>query len=290
MNIHKSIFALVLITLSFQSMARSGQKAIYGSFDSKFTSKQSPQHILYMSTGIAYIVPKKNVKKLDKKTNMIVAKPLSDVANLCSYENFSDHRASSPTCTGFLVAPDLVATAGHCVTDKKSCKNLNFVFGVTSAKEFSQGFQIDKTNFYSCKKIITTNQNDRRDYALIKLNKKVQARHIFEIEDDSRLNDESSVYMIGHPLGLPVTYTRAVPVSNYYFNDFFTAPLNSFSGNSGSPVINSSTNKVVGILASGQKDFDEPTDLRSCKTYARYKNGAETITRISLLEDFLKSK
>lgn len=284
----KSFFIFITLVLSTQSFARSGQKAIYGSrLDSEFTTKNSSDNIKFLSTGIGYIVPKKRIKKHDRETSMIEARPLREVSNLCSHERFAENLVSAPSCTSFLVAEDLLVTAGHCIEDKKDCKDLNIVFGVTVAKETSQGFHIANNNIYSCKKVITSSNIKGRDYSLIKLNKKVKARMIYKIGDDSKLTDESSVYMIGHPLGLAVTYTKPAKVTHHYLDDFFRAPLNSFSGNSGSPVLNATNDEVVGILTSGQTDFIKNDN--QCTRYARYSSGGETITRINHLKDVIEA-
>ncbi|HLW57961.1 MAG TPA: serine protease [Bacteriovoracaceae bacterium] len=284
----KSLFIFITLLLSTQSFARSGQKAIYGSrLDNEFTNKDSTDMIKILSTGIGYIVPKKRIRKYDRQTSMIEARPLRELSNLCSHERFAQNLASAPSCTGFLVAEDLLVTAGHCIEDKKDCKDMNIVFGVTVAKETSQGFRIANDNIYTCKKVITSSNSNGRDYSLIKLNKKVKARKIYRIGDDSKLTDKSSVYMIGHPLGLAVTYTKPARVTHLYLDDIFKAPLNSFSGNSGSPVLNAATDEVVGILTAGQTDYIKKD--KECTRYARYNSGGETITRISLLKEQIEA-
>jgi len=282
----KTLIILTLMTLSLQSFARTGQKAIYGQFDNEFITNNSPTNLKHMATGISLIVPKKNIRRYDKNTKVINARELSRVGNICRSERFSDNLASPGGCTGFLVAPNLVATAGHCIKDKNDCKRMNMVFGVTVAKEIESGFQIANNNIYSCKKIIKTTSTNELDFALIQLDRDVQARHIFELGDDAELTTKSSVYMMGHPMGLGVTYTEPGPVVSTISNSLFRARIDSFGGNSGSPVIDEESNKVVGILKGGQDDFIKE-DGR-CTRFARYNSGSEVVSRINLIKDSLE--
>jgi hypothetical protein len=48
---------------------------------------------------------------------------------LCSEERFQDEPVFSGVCSAFLVAPDVVVTAGHCVSAPGVCSDMAFVFG-----------------------------------------------------------------------------------------------------------------------------------------------------------------
>src|ERR1039458_1781621 len=52
---------------------------------------------------------------------------LGNVENLCSSERYILQPAGA-RCTGFVVAPDIIATAGHCINDSNKSQKL-FVFG-----------------------------------------------------------------------------------------------------------------------------------------------------------------
>jgi len=78
-------------------------------------------------------------------------------------------------CSGFLVSPNRIVTAGHCVVDKNDCKRNQWVFGY---REHTQKFGVD--DVYSCKKIIKQkyvySKYEVSDYAVIELDREVVGR------------------------------------------------------------------------------------------------------------------
>ncbi len=61
--------------------------------------------------------------------------------------------------------------------------------------------------------------------------------------------------MIGHPVGLPTKFAGEAVVRSNQQSAFFVANLDTYGGNSGSPVFNSDTHEVEGILVRGETDF-----------------------------------
>jgi hypothetical protein len=64
----------------------------------------------------------------------------------------------------------------------------------------------------------------------------------------------TSLVIMGYPLGLPLKVANRAEVLAVEEN-YFIANLDSFQGNSGSPVFNQETGEVEGILARGKPDF-----------------------------------
>ena len=63
------------------------------------------------------------------------------------------------------------------------------------------------------------------------------------------------MYVIGHPVGLPTKFADGANVRNNNNTSFFVCNLDTYGGNSGSPVFNSSTHELEGILVRGETDF-----------------------------------
>lgn len=276
----------LLVIFSPQSFAKNGQKAIYGTFDNEFISMKAPQKIREMATGISYLVDKRLVSHQSATESVIYGQTLRERDNLCSDEKFSENTTAG-FCTGFLVGKDIIVTAGHCVNEESTCKNTSFVFGVNSAREDNQQFKIRRDNVYSCKKVLTSfyKKGTSYDYAVIQLDREVKYRHVFVLGDDNKVTEKSKVAMLGHPNGLALTYSAPAPVAQAWDTHIFRARLDSFSGNSGSPVFDLATEKVMGILTGGQDDFEENG---SCKNYAYYDYGSERITRISKIKKIVE--
>ncbi len=89
----------------------------------------------------------------------------------------------------------------------------------------------------------------------------LKARHQPEIMEP--------VYMIGHPLGVAKKFTPNGFVLTTKDAETFTTTLDAFRGNSGSPVFDTVTHDLVGILKGGEDDFtmDQQTDFLKPRTY-----------------------
>jgi V8-like Glu-specific endopeptidase len=175
-------------------------------------------------------------------------KTARNTLNICAEEKFSDESMLS-SCTGFLIAPDLLLTAGHCIKDKTDCfKNMWILDYDKSQSVFS------KENIVYCKEIVDSNLAS--DYSLIRLSKKISDRVPLKIRRTGKLNPEAEFIVIGHPLGFPKISTDQAFLRGNLLNKTFTINSDTYSGNSGSPVIDSKTSLVEGILIKGDKDFE----------------------------------
>jgi V8-like Glu-specific endopeptidase len=175
---------------------------------------------------------------------------------MCIDELFSTQPAPG-FCTGFLVAEDILVTAGHCL-QKTACTDTNIVFGfqMTSAGSLAE---ISKENVFECAQVIQqalpTRENGYLDYAILKLDRPTgRPGLLFSSED--LLVAQDNVAVLGYPSGLPQKIaSNAYVLSNDTSNPFFVANLDTFGSNSGSPVINTETYQVEGILVRGTTDY-----------------------------------
>ncbi|GAF98568.1 unnamed protein product, partial [marine sediment metagenome] len=89
---------------------------------------------------------------------------------LCEDEPFID-QPDAANCTGFLVAPNIVATTGHCISDSSDCSNMAFVFGYTMINSSTPVVTFDDFDVYFCTEIIARLQTTESDWALIRLDR-----------------------------------------------------------------------------------------------------------------------
>ncbi len=174
----------------------------------------------------------------------------------CPTERFSN-QITSPVCTGFLVAADIIATAGHCVSKSTDCKNYQWVFDHKLASNTDTTTVIAKNNVYKCKSIIATvnSSTSKDDYALLRLDRKVLDRPSLEIRKSGKISDGASLVLIGHPKGLPMKIADRAFVRSNSATKYFVANTDSYAGNSGSPVLDATTGIVEGILVRGESDY-----------------------------------
>lgn len=175
---------------------------------------------------------------------------------MCSDQLFSSQLAPG-FCTGFLVGEDILVTAGHCL-EKTPCADTNIVFGFQMESDNSLA-AITKDEIFECSEVIaqvSPNQENRHtDYAIIKLDRPT-GRAALSYAIDDRLKAQDNVAVLGYPSGLPEKIaSNAFVMSNDASDPFFVANLDTFGSNSGSPVINTDTYQVEGILVRGMTDY-----------------------------------
>jgi V8-like Glu-specific endopeptidase len=185
---------------------------------------------------------------------------------LCSGERF-DEQTSVPTrCSGFLISPHAGVTAGHCVSPsqvKDFCKNYFIVFDYLLQPGGRAPLSLRKSSVYECDKIagLAFNPDGRTDdYAILHFSRPVQHHPSLKYRKTGKLADRAGVFMIGYPRGLPAKFSLGRQVSNNTDPSYFSAHLDCFHGNSGSPVFNSKTLQVEGIFVRGDGDFPGEND------------------------------
>ncbi|MFK8004617.1 MAG: serine protease [Polyangiales bacterium] len=161
----------------------------------------------------------------------------------------------------FLVAPDLVMTAGHCAA--RGCNEGAIVFGLDRARAESA---YSPSEVYRCMRVEARMQSEGYDWALLRLDRATPLPPLQLAASDPA--EGTHVALIGHGLGLPQQAVLGGVVLNEGPRSFFVTDLDAFGGTSGSPVFSMETREVVGILASGGYDleFDEQAQcLRSVR-------------------------
>lgn len=294
----------ILLSMSFGQQAHSlinpneNSDLIYGADDRFEVEDYSDQNFIEKAQSVAIRVPKRRLTD-DSIDNSMVNFPhrtlKSVLPQLCRSERFIE-QFSVGNCSGFLVAPNILVTAGHCMVTETECATNKWVF------DFKQDTtQFKKSNVYSCKKIIIQkylyNKHEVSDYAVIELDRKVEGREPLTYRKIGRVSLDTPLVVIGHPLGLPMKISDGAKVSR--MNDiererkfhswllranYFTANLDSYAGNSGSPVFNKKTGKVEGILVQGAEDFvfnDETQCLESQRLSDSHLNTYEKVMRIN---------
>lgn len=233
---------------------REQQKLIYGTDDRKDAFEVTDSDVQLSLNGVACLIDVADIVDNGDGSSTIRTVKFGDAMNLCSGERFRE-QPTSPFCTGFLVGEQLLATAGHCI-DGNTLARTRYVFGFHMTSPTNANVIISNNDIYRGISIVARKlENAGADYALVKLDRAVVGRTILPVRRTGKIMNDRAVYVIGHPSGLPVKYAPNAIVRDNSQAKFFVANLDTYGGNSGSPVFDQETNLVEGILVRGDTDF-----------------------------------
>lgn len=269
-----------------QAGSNLGVDAIYGLDNRLDGSAITEKDFIKLKSAIGLVVSKDQLTK-GLLTSEIKATTMKDSLNVCQDVRFAKE-LTVDSCTAFLIAPDLMATAGHCIQEASECENKIIAFDVNESSQKSDHYKISNSNVYECQEIVAQSFNDSGDYSVFRLKKKTR-RTPLKLRTSGELSEKDKVLMLGHPLGQPLKMSLAVSPTDLSNPSSFKAPLNSFVGNSGSPVINARTLKVEGILVNGAEDFllDEINQCYRFQVHEVKAGSGEGVGRISEILPFL---
>lgn len=270
----KIIFTFFLIAfLAFFKVAFAYRdKSLYGEDNRRPISElnvfDDADAINYSSSVLAQI-PNWKIKSTDKEIS-IETRDLRSGLNICEGEKFLDRPLVS-SCTAFLVAPDVIVTAGHCIKDKYECKKQTWVIDFNSSGDF-QGpkgtITFSKDQTYSCLELLNWSESTHADFAVIKLDRPVAGKNPLKIRRKGKVSRSEPLIIIGHPLGMPKMVANNILIRDNSLTYIFKTNADTFSGNSGSPVIGEISGLVEGILIRGDDDFDMDINY-GCQRMAR---------------------
>jgi V8-like Glu-specific endopeptidase len=234
------------------------QKVIYGVDDRVDLFQVSDQALLDDADCVVALFEAANIRDNGDGTSTLLTSTFGARFNLCAQERFRN-QPTGAFCSGFLVGPDLVATAGHCADappDGPLLADIRFVFGFRMIDATTPPRRIPNTEIYRGTATIGRVHNTAgADWALIRLDRAVTNHRVATVRGAGRVPNGQAVHVIGHPSGLPTKLAGGARVRDNTPAPFFVANLDTFAGNSGSPVFNSDTHTVEGVLVRGERDF-----------------------------------
>jgi V8-like Glu-specific endopeptidase len=250
-------------TASLHRIVRSKQRAIYLTDDRKDFYQIQDEKILKDLDSVAILVKNNILNKVSQNKFEIVTEKFGDAYNLCREEVFRDQPIVRDCGSGFLVTSDIIATAAHCIDNCNNCINIinineaRFVFGYRMNSLDNVNKVIDDSEIYRAQKLIgRTFTEYGPDWALVKLDRPVENHQPVKLRRSGKIKDNEEVHVIGHPCGLPVKIAKNAFVRDNSNSSHITCNLDTFGGNSGSPVFNSNTGEVEAILVRGETDFE----------------------------------
>ena len=245
----------IILTLLMTTSSFAKNKVVYG-IDNRVEVYQSESAFFVdLAKSTAAMVSSSSITEGEGDQVVLTGSSLES-RGICSNARFSQ-QITAASCSGFLVAPKLLVTAGHCITSERDCMEQKWVFDYKQREEESVEFTVSSSNVYSCSRIIerALDRGSRDDFALIELDREVTDRTPLEFRKEGLVEDNAPLVVIGHPSGLPTKIADGANVRDNMDPVYFSANLDTFGGNSGSAVFNSETGVVEGILVRGETDY-----------------------------------
>jgi hypothetical protein len=229
------------------------EKAVYGVDDRKDWYEFPDASTRQLSESVAAIFFDFDVVDVTGESATLKTTKFGARHKLCPSERFFEQPCGA-FGTGFLVASDLLVTAGHNVR-AGDLSFLRFVFGFRMLDATTSVTTIPQRDIHSVAEVVGRHeQADGSDWAIVKLRRSVDDRPVLNLRKDGRIEDGADLSVMGYPSGLPIKFADSANVRDNRPEAFFTCNLDVFGGNSGSPIFGSN-GLVEGVLARGEADF-----------------------------------
>ncbi len=156
----------------------------------------------------------------------------------------------SKKCTGFLVAPDLVVTAGHCLTSKQGlaipCSQVKLSFKSASGAEEYACENIVAIE-YSHYRPISLSIQDEANYAILQLDRVAHGREPLVLQS-APIKPKTPVIVAKHSTSKPMPLQLSRED-----NPYIGWRGKMLSHQAGAPVLNAESLEVMGVLVSNKK-------------------------------------
>ena len=292
----RAIFVLFVVnflgaslSLAREEAAPNGAKGfpLYGEDDRYDFFAADPKYIKFFKNSVA-LIEQERLTLTESTSGTAYWEIRGDhhgrANNLCRSERYYDQLGAA-FCSGVLIQPDVVLTAGHCFDSPEECQTAKFVFGFHQLAQDISPTTARLEDVYECKEMIYwVNKRVSPDFALIRLTQKVSNREPATLRLSRRILKNEAIFAVGYSKGLPAKLAnnavvrKALPERSY-----FEANLDVYYNNSGSPVYNEVSGVLEGILLSGEEDFSYDRKLQCYRSKQCTNTGCkgETVMRIS---------
>jgi V8-like Glu-specific endopeptidase len=260
----KIIFNILFI-LFFPTHGNStpqNEKVVYGQnnlIDFYQLQNSYPPELKTWSRSVAALFSKERLQKKETHYHINFSTVTEDEVFCQPKDPLETIFSSQPDlsdCTGFLIGPDILATAGHCMETQERCADSLWVFDYKLEGPNQVFSKFPEKNVYECEKLISED-HPFLDYAFLKLKKVPLNRKPLKVRSlsDGDISGHPNLVVMGFPLGRPLKLSLQTTLKNTSKPEIFSIESDTFKGNSGSPVINIQKGWVEGILFSGEADF-----------------------------------
>ncbi|MEA9356500.1 serine protease [Bacteriovorax sp. PP10] len=288
----KILLSFFVLSISINSFAQDSwiDKVIYGVDDRKDIFESTNDMYKQLANSTAAMISDSSLVSREDDT-VLVSSTTLEQDGICADARFAKQVAAA-NCSGFLVGDQYLVTAGHCIQDLDDCERYSWVFGYANVTEEKLTQIIPKTEVYKCNKIVSRvlDRSTYNDFALVRLDRVVAGHTPLKFRTTGKIADKAGLVVIGHPSGLPTKIADGANVRSNTNKYYFQATLDTFGGNSGSAVFDSTTGVVEGILVRGETDYvNDP--IQNCyrpKVCKVTECRGEDVTRITNIKELQK--
>lgn len=244
----------------------SSDKAIFGPNSMNDYYQAAPYLQKMADSTVAFI--KKTDIVLDQASGSYKIKKKMTMGNLYADPSEDFYKQSLLSfCSGAYVGKGYILSAGHCISsDPKADNYFGNTYAVFGWKLNSDGsavteFTKDQVFTFTAVKVHALSAdiqsendllNKYSDYSLSSLDREPSGRTPLPVEKTAPVAVGNKVFTIGYPLGMAVKIDKPEDASvKIDGKTLFQTNIDAFGGNSGGPVFDSKTNKIIGILVTG---------------------------------------
>jgi len=203
-------------------------------------------------------------------------------------------------CSGTLIAPNKIATAGHCISSVSQCSNTRVVFGANNETMIA-GTAIPADTIYNCTSVDNSVVANGGDWAVFTLDRDVPASVATPVTvGTQQMPIGTGLMMIGHPSGLPTKYADNASIDTITNGGteslYYDTNLDAFGGNSGSGVFTTGFAEgstmcytapvMVGILVRGRQDYES----NGCPTEYPQSEAGESVSGALTLLPYVRAR
>ncbi len=266
-------------TRDLARMLNARQRAIYGKDDRKDTRDVTNKRQLALASASVALVEVDDLDPAPGGGWSLRTTSFQKEYSLCDNERYAEQPLGC-FCSGVLVAPDVIATAGHCVDNAAALKKVRFVFGFRMESATQARTTFPTADVYQGSALIgRAFTDDGTDWALVRLDRPVVGRTPVKLRKTGKVANDERLFVIGHPCGLPQKVAGGAEVRNNGPRAYFVANLDTYGGNSGSPVFSAKSNQLEGLLVRGQTDFVLSGSCYVSTVFPTTGRGGEDVTR-----------
>jgi len=246
--------------------SKSIEKAIFGDNSMQDYYQVSDELKKMADSTVAFVNKKDLVYDPQTKTYKVAKNMTVSINYVDDKEDFVNQNILS-FCSGAYIGNSYILSAGHCVDeDPKSSvyyKNVYIVFGWRYQADNTPVIAFPENQVYTIKQIkirkLSSNINSfndllnkYEDYSLSILDRAPVDRQSLIVDRNPSINIGDKAFTIGYPLGMAVKIDKPEDSEiKLIGKNTFQTNIDAFGGNSGGPVFNSKTKKIIGILVTG---------------------------------------